>query len=297
MCCHLREWARSHNWIEYIREGLDGWQAVIAGKPAPTVWTGCIGKGLGGCRAAIAGKPAPAVWTGYIREGLDGWQAAIAGKPAPTVWTGYIRKGLGGCRAAFAGKPAPTVWIGCIRGRLVGCQAAFAGKPAPTVGLSASGRDWSAVRPPSQASQLPQLDWVHQGEIGRLAGRLREQARSHSWIGYIRRRLVGCQAAFAGKPAPTGLSRLHSGGIGWLVGRHREQARSHRKAKAEAEAEADPHTTPALHHSTGRALARLQLLIYPPLREAEWRCLSGGGRVAPCGEAAHIERRSSRSRP
>src|SRR5471030_796671 len=140
-------------------------------------------------------------------------------------------------------------WTGCIRGRLVGCQAAFAGKPAPTVGLGASGGDWSAVRPPSQASQLPQLDGGHPG------------------------------------------------GIGWLVGRHREQARSHRKAKAEAEAEADPHTTPALHHSTGRALARLQLLIYPPLREAEWRCLSGGGRVAPCGAAAHIERRSSRSRP
>ena len=36
--------------------------------------------------------------------------------------------------------------------------------------------------------------------------------------------------------------------------------------------------TPALHHSTGRALARLQplILIHPPLREAEWRCSSGG---------------------
>ncbi len=52
----------------------------------------------------------------------------------------------------------------------------------------------------------------------------------------------------------------------------------------------------ASHHSLGRALARL-LLICPPLREAEWRRSSGGGRVAPCGEAAHIERRSKRSRP
>ena len=34
---------------------------------------------------------------------------------------------------------------------------------------------------------------------------LREQARSHSWTGYIRERLVGCQVAFAGKPAPTGM--------------------------------------------------------------------------------------------
>ncbi|TVT82403.1 hypothetical protein FPT12_16380 [Pseudomonas sp. H3(2019)] len=53
------------------------------------------------------------------------------------------------------------------------------------------------------------------------------------------------------------------------------------------------------NHSTGRALARLPLLIliHPPLREAEWRCSSGGGRAAPYGAAGHIERRSSRSRP
>ena len=36
--------------------------------------------------------------------------------------------------------------------------------------------------------------------------------------------------------------------------------------------------TPALHHSTGRALARQQLLILicPPLREAEWRFCAVG---------------------
>jgi hypothetical protein len=39
------------------------------------------------------------------------------------------------------------------------------------------------------------------------------------------------------------------------------------------------------------------ILIHPPHRQAEWRRLSGGRRVAPCGVAAHIERRSSRSRP
>jgi hypothetical protein len=51
----------------------------------------------------------------------------------------------------------------------------------------------------------------------------------------------------------------------------------------------------AFHHSTGRALARLQLLIliHPPPRQAEWRCSSGGGRAAPFGAAEHIERRSS----
>ena len=79
------------------------------------------------------------------------------------------------------------------------------------------------------------------------------------------------------------------GVTGRLSGRHREQAHSHRRSR----------TPFAPHHSTGRALARLQLLnlIHPPLRQAEWRCSSGGRRAAPCGEAAHIERRSKRSRP
>jgi hypothetical protein len=42
-------------------------------------------------------------------------------------------------------------------------------------------------------------------------------------------------------------------------------------------------TRPALHHSSGRALARLQLLIliHPPHRKAERRCSSGGWRAAP----------------
>jgi len=37
----------------------------------------------------------------------------------------------------------------------------------------------SAVRPPSRASSLLQLDCVHLQKTGRLSGRLREQARSH----------------------------------------------------------------------------------------------------------------------
>ncbi len=44
------------------------------------------------------------------------------------------------------------------------------------------------------------MECVYLQEIGRLSGRLREQARSHIWIAYICQRLVGCQAAFAGKP-------------------------------------------------------------------------------------------------
>ena len=50
------------------------------------------------------------------------------------------------------------------------------------------------------------------------------------------------------------------------------------KAKAKAN-----WCTPAFHHSSGRALARLKLLIliHPPHRKAEWRCSSGDWRVAP----------------
>jgi len=57
--------------------------------------------------------------------------------------------------------------------------------------------------------------------------------------------------------------------------------------------------TPASHHSTGRALARLQLLIliHPPPRKAEWRCSSGEWRAAPFDAVEHAACRSSRSRP
>jgi hypothetical protein len=40
--------------------------------------------------------------------------------------------------------------------------------------------DWSAVRPPSRASPLPQLGRVHPQEIGRLSGRHRQQADSYN---------------------------------------------------------------------------------------------------------------------
>jgi hypothetical protein len=41
---------------------------------------------------------------------------------------------------------------------------------------------------------------VHLKKIGRLSGCLREQARSHNESAYTCKRLVGCQAVFAGKP-------------------------------------------------------------------------------------------------
>src|SRR5690242_5252977 len=68
---------------------------------------------------------------------------------------------------------------------------------------------------------------------------------------YICKKLVGWQAAFASRLAPT---------------------EEHKQSNGRS---AYPH---ALHHSTGRALARLPLLIliliHPPPRQAERRCSS-----------------------
>jgi hypothetical protein len=94
-------------------------------------------------------------------------------------------------------------WNEYICKKQVGCQAAFASRLAPTVGLSTPAKNRSAVRPPSRASSLPQLDGVHLQKTGRLSGRLREQARSHSWMEYTCKKQVGCQAAFASRLAPT----------------------------------------------------------------------------------------------
>jgi hypothetical protein len=178
--------------------------------------------------------------------------------------------------------------------RLVGCQAAIAGRPAPTVdrvhlketgrlsgrhrwqarshrGPSTPERDWSAVRPPSLADQLPQ------------------------WTGYTRKRLVSFQAAIAGRPGPTG-DRVHLKETGRLAGRHRGQASSHRgpstperdwsavrpPSSEHRPEQAHSHSKnrgapPAFNHSIGRAVARLLLiLIHLPLRQAEWRRSSGG---------------------
>jgi hypothetical protein len=72
--------------------------------------------------------------------------------------TAYNREKWVGWQGAFAGKPSSYSLIECIRERLVVWQDAFAGKPAPTV-----------------------LTEYEQEEIGRLAGRFRRQASSHSF--------------------------------------------------------------------------------------------------------------------
>ncbi len=73
----------------------------------------------------------PGCWVRSSVRYLVDWPAAIASKLAPTG-TEYICK------------------------QLVGWQAAIASRLAPTVELGTFERNWSADRPPSQASQLPQ---------------------------------------------------------------------------------------------------------------------------------------------
>ncbi|MGX0892353.1 hypothetical protein AB7M22_004361 [Pseudomonas sp. ADAK2 TE3594] len=190
--------------------------------------------------------------------------------------------------------------------------------------------------PPSRAGSLPQLNRVHLREIGRLSGRLRGQASllqvgrrtsARDWAAvrpssraslaptsgsaYVCEGLGGCQAAFAGKPRSYKWVGVCLREIGRLSDRLRGQASLLQVGRCMSERDwlavrppsrASPHTverrTPAFHHSTGRALARLQLLIWllilihPPLREAERRCSSGDWRAAPFDAVEPIACRS-----
>jgi len=70
-------------------------------------------------------------------------------------------------------------------------------------------------------------------------------------------------------------------GFGWRIDRpaDRPPSRASRIVAPPLPQEIGVRLSPfAPHHSSGRALARLQLLIliHPPLRQAEWRCSSGG---------------------
>jgi hypothetical protein len=173
--------------------------------------------------------------------------------------------------------------------------AVIASKLAPTREWGESERDWSAGGPPSLAGQLPQgsvctckrlVGWraaiagrpaptgfgVHLQEIGRLAGRHRWQASSHT---------VRCAPArdwSAGGP-PSLAGQLPQGSVCTckrFVGFQAAIAAMRRPDRPAPTI--DRRTRFAPHHSTGRAVARLQLLIliHPPLRQAEWRRSSRG---------------------
>jgi len=211
-----------------------------------------------------------------------GWQAAIASKPAPTrsAYVGENRlvgrapspasRLLRGLRMSartgwLAGRhrqQAGSYEVSVFPREQIGWQAAFVSKPAPARSAYSRENRWVG-RPSSPASRRLQGQRIS-ARTGWLAGRHRQQAGSYEVSVYPREQ-VGCQAAIASKPAPTKADRR----------------------------------TPASHHSSGRALARLQLLIliHPPLREAEWRCSSGEWRAAPFDAVELIACRCQRSQP
>jgi hypothetical protein len=140
-----------------------------------------------------------------------------------------------------------------------------------------------------------------------------EQANSCSWIGCEQWRWAGCQAAIAGKPAPTGGLGVGSWRFGRLSGRLREQARSHsgngcwqletgrlsgrpslaglfpQKAKQSRQTAC---FSPLNRMSVSSAVALDLAATCRPHRQAEWRGLSGVGQ-RPFGVAKRIERRCS----
>ena len=133
--------------------------------------------------------------------------------------------------------------------------------------------------------------------LGLMRGRTPQQrprrptGRPVCWVRSTVMYLVDCQVAIASKLAPTGIEYICKVSVDW------QAAFASRLAPTEEQRQNGVH--PASHHSSGRALARLQLLIliHPPLREAEWRYSSGDWRAAPFDAVELIACRSKRSRP
>ncbi len=194
----------------------------LRGQASLLQWNGGTCKRLVGCQAAIASRLTPTVEWEYLQN-IGRLSGRLRGQASLLQWNGCTCKRLVGCQAAFAGKPrsysgmgvpardwsavrptsraslAPTVeWvylqeIGWLSGRLRWQASSHSGMWVPA-------RDWSAGRPPSRASLAPTVECGYLQEIGRLSGRLRGQASLLQWNGCTCKRLVGWQAAFAGKP-------------------------------------------------------------------------------------------------
>jgi hypothetical protein len=212
-----------------------GWRDIFASRPAPTL----VGPGMFEGNWSAGRPSSPAGWLPQLGRGTfeRNW---LAGRPSsrasPLPQLGRVHSTeIGRLAGRHRQQAGSHSWAGYIRQKLVGWQAAFASKPAPTVGPGTFERNWLAGRPSSRASPLPQLGRVHSTEIGRLAGRHREQARSHSWAGYIRQKLFGWQAAFASKPAPTvgpgtfdrnWLAGRPSSPAGWLPQKGKSKSKS-----------------------------------------------------------------------
>ena len=156
----------------------------------------------GACPTAFASRLTPTVEWG---QSVGDWSAGRPPSRAGSLLQldGGSQLEIGRLAGRLREQALSYNCIGSVSWRLVGCQAVFAGRLAPTIGWGQSAGDWSAVRPSSRAGSLLQWNGGSQLEIGRLSGRLREQARSYSGMGAVSWRLVGCQAAIASRLAPT----------------------------------------------------------------------------------------------
>ena len=101
--------------------------------------------------------------------------------------------------------------------------------------------------------------------MGQLSGRLREQARSHSWNGCVQLEM------------------------GRLSGRHRQQAGSYNSESVQPCGEAAPLNTMSVSSSTAFDLRAR--------RQAEWRDLSGGGSAATVWRSQTQREEVQRSQP
>jgi hypothetical protein len=124
-------------------------------------------------------------------------------------------------------------------------------------GMGVPARDWSAVRPPSRASLAPTVEW---GYLQRDWSAARPPSRASLAptveCGYLQRDWSAVRPPSRASLAPT-VEWVYLQEIGRLSGRLRGQASLLQGVRC---------TRFALHHSLGRALARLLLiLIHPPL--------------------------------
>ncbi len=142
----------------------------------------------------------------------------------------------------------------------------------PSLGLPKGLKIKSQIKSQSQSQsrskdrslrQLLQGIGCFQLEIGRLSGRHRWQASSHSGIGVFSQKLVSCQAAIAGKPAPTKVTA--------------DRTRF------------SPLNTMSVSSSTALDLRAR--------RQAEWRDLSGGGSAATVWRSQTQREEVQRSKP
>jgi hypothetical protein len=97
----------------------------------------------------------PGCWVRSSVMFLVDWQVAIASKLAPTG-TQYISKISVSWQTAIASRLAPTVDPGMPARDWSAGRPPSRASPLPQFERWASARSWSAVRPPSRAGSLPQ---------------------------------------------------------------------------------------------------------------------------------------------